>query len=311
MNRGQVSGSTRASARPGVGSAAAALLLLMVIAAAVGSGSDRADDLASHRLGLSVSLLAGAAVVGGVLLVVLSGWTSAVAGTTRRGKASLLGIAITVIAGLTAILLLPRGEPVTGLIPDRPRKSCIDGTFFWQHYPSHRAELFQDQSGRFCWPSGGRKVAGAGGGGGGEIPVKLVAVAGGGVVALIMAAAAMAIVMRRSRRRADAPVAEEDVVVQAIDESLEDLRRERDVRRAIVACYARMERVLAGSGRGRRAHETPVEFLRRVLERVALEPGQVLTELFERARFSVEPMGESEKGSAIAALEQLRAEVVV
>ena len=70
-----------------------------------------------------------------------------------------------------------------------------------------------------------------------------------------------------------------------------------------------MARGWAGSGRGRGAHETPLEFLRRVLERVAREPGQVLTELFERARFSVEPMGELEKRSAIAALEQLRARV--
>ena len=101
---------------------------------------------------------------------------------------------------------------------------------------------------------------------------------------------------------------DEDVVAEFLG-LMEDLRRERDVRRAIVACYARMERALAGSGRGRRAHETPLEFLRRVLERVGREPGLVLTELFERARFSVEPMGESEKRSAIATLEQLRGRV--
>jgi hypothetical protein len=52
-----------------------------------------------------------------------------------------------------------------------------------------------------------------------------------------------------------------------------------------------------------------LEFLRRVLEHVGREPGQVLTELFERARFSVEPMGEVEKRSAIVALERLRARV--
>ena len=280
----------------------------MVIAAGVGSGSDRADDLASHRLSLAVSLLAGAAMVGGVLLVVLSGWYSAVAGTTRRGKSLLLGIAMIVLAGVATIFLLPRSDPGTSLIPTRPGKVCIDGVFWWLHFPTRREELFSHPE-RFCWPSSGSKVAGADKGGGGEIPVTLVAVAGGGVVALIMAAATMAIVMRRSRRRAGAPVAEEDAVILALDESLEDLRHERDVRRAIVACYARMELALAGAGRGRRAHETPLEFLRRVLEQVARGPGQVLTELFERARFSVEPMGEMEKRSAIAALEQLRARV--
>jgi Domain of unknown function (DUF4129) len=280
----------------------------MVIAAGVGSGSDRADDLASHRLSLAVSLLAGGAMVGGVLFVVLSGWCSAVAGSTRRGTALLLGIAIIVLAGVATILLLPRSEPgASSLISAGPGTGCINGEFWWLHFPSRREELFTHPE-RFCWPSGGVKVVGVSGGGGPEIPVTLVAVAGGGVVALIIAAA-MAIVMRRSRRRASAPVAEEDAVVLAVDESLEDLRRERDVRRAIVACYARMERAFARAGRGRRAHETPLEFLRRVLERVAHEPGQVLTELFERARFSVEPMGESEKRSAIAALEALRARV--
>jgi hypothetical protein len=113
----------------------------------------------------------------------------------------------------------------------------------------------------------------------------------------------------RRRRSGEEQAPENASVLEALDESLDDLRRERDVRRAIVACYARMERALASAGRERRAHETPLEFLRRVLERVAREPGQVLTALFERARFSVEPMGEVEKRSAIAALEALRARV--
>jgi hypothetical protein len=34
-----------------------------------------------------------------------------------------------------------------------------------------------------------------------------------------------------------------------------------------------------------------------------------LTELFERAKFSIEPMGPQEKEQAIAALEKLRTEV--
>ena len=136
----------------------------------------------------------------------------------------------------------------------------------------------------------------------------LVLAAGASLLTLVVLGTAVVMALRR-RGSSEEPVAENAPVIQALDESLEDLRRERDVRRAIVACYARMERALAGSGRGRHAHETPFEFLRRVLDRVATEPGQVLTELFERARFSVEPMGENDKRSAIAALEALRARV--
>jgi len=99
--------------------------------------------------------------------------------------------------------------------------------------------------------------------------------------------------------------------MQAVEGSLDDLRRERDVRRAIIACYARMERALGRAGSARRPAEAPFEYLVRILERVTANSraARALTELFERAKFSTEPMGEREKQEAIAALEQLRAEV--
>ena len=96
-------------------------------------------------------------------------------------------------------------------------------------------------------------------------------------------------------------------MLEAFDESLDDLRAERDVRRAIIACYARMERALARTGAARRASETPFEFLARVLEHIARAPGRALTDLFERAKFSTEPLGDADKQQALAALEALRA----
>jgi hypothetical protein len=137
------------------------------------------------------------------------------------------------------------------------------------------------------------------------------AVTGIALAVLIIASTAAAIAVRRSRRETDAPNEEGDAVLLALDQSLEDLRGELDVRRAVVACYARMEKALASGGQGRRPHETPVEYLGRVLERVAAEPGRRLTELFERAKFSLEQMGERDKNRAIAALEALRAGVSV
>jgi hypothetical protein len=130
-------------------------------------------------------------------------------------------------------------------------------------------------------------------------------VAGASLLALLLlAGAAAALAGRRRPVVQDAPP--ENPVLQALDESLDDLRAERDVRRAIIACYARMERALARTGASRRASETPFEFLARVLEHIARGPGRVLTDLFERAKFSTEPLGDADKQQAIGALEALR-----
>jgi hypothetical protein len=126
-------------------------------------------------------------------------------------------------------------------------------------------------------------------------------------VSLLVASGLVGVALWRLRRRDYAP---EPVGVAPVREavlmSLEDVRRERNVRRAIVACYARMERALAAAGAGRRPAETPFEYLGRVLEAVAAAPARVLTELYERAMFSLEPMGDREKNRAIEALKALR-----
>jgi uncharacterized SAM-binding protein YcdF (DUF218 family) len=125
--------------------------------------------------------------------------------------------------------------------------------------------------------------------------------------ALLLAAAGVAVAAWRLRRRPHAPLRDAPLgVATAVVESLDDVRNERNVRRAIVACYARMERALASVGSGRRPSETPFEYLARVLEAIAAAPARVLTELFERAMFSREPLGERDKQSAIEALEALR-----
>lgn len=125
-------------------------------------------------------------------------------------------------------------------------------------------------------------------------------------VSLLIGAGVVGVALWRLRRRDYVPEPVVAPVREAVLVSLEDVRRERNVRRAIVACYARMERALAVVGAGRRPAETPFEYLGRVLEAVAATPARVLTELYERAMFSLEPMGEREKTRAIEALEALR-----
>jgi len=135
-------------------------------------------------------------------------------------------------------------------------------------------------------------------------------IAAGALVAALLVGIVLATLARR-RRPVDLAADEERLVMEAVEESLDDLRREPDVRRAIIACYARMERALERVGSPRKPAETPLEYLVRVLERITANAGaaRALTELFERAKFSIEPMGEREKQAAIGALELLRAEV--
>jgi Domain of unknown function (DUF4129) len=94
----------------------------------------------------------------------------------------------------------------------------------------------------------------------------------------------------------------------ALDESVEDLRAERDARRAVIAAYARMERALERQGLGRRAHEAPLEYLARVLRELHVRSSSVLalTELFERAKFSRHEIDAEMKDEAIGALVAVR-----
>jgi hypothetical protein len=114
--------------------------------------------------------------------------------------------------------------------------------------------------------------------------------------------------VRRRRRLAGfvAPAAE--ALSHALDESLDDLRAERDPRRAVIAAYARMERVLEHHGLPRFRSEAPLEYLARVLRELRVRSGAVLalTELFERAKFSRHEIDSEMKAEAIGALVAVR-----
>ena len=100
-------------------------------------------------------------------------------------------------------------------------------------------------------------------------------------------------------------------LVEAVEESLEDLRAEPDARRAIIRCYARFERAAAASGLERRPWHTPMEFMREALSRLPAPRGAVraLTGLFELARFSDRALGPGERDRAFAALDDIKAAI--
>ena len=99
-----------------------------------------------------------------------------------------------------------------------------------------------------------------------------------------------------------------DDFADAVDESLDDLRAEPDPRRAVIAAYARLERVLASHRLPRRPAEAPFEYLRRMLAQLSVSPtaARKLTDLFERAKFSQHAVEPEMKEQAIHALETVR-----
>ena len=131
-------------------------------------------------------------------------------------------------------------------------------------------------------------------------------------IGLVLAGIAAYIISERRvlrGRRSSEALGEQLAVV--LDETLDDLRGEADPRRAIVAAYARLERVLAANGIPRHASETFAEYLPRILHELALDARAVerLTALFTQAKFSHHGVDGAMKEEAIDALEQVRDEL--
>jgi hypothetical protein len=136
-----------------------------------------------------------------------------------------------------------------------------------------------------------------------EIAVVLVLV--GGVAVLLLAGRGAKRTPRLRGLRA------QDAVSFALDESLDDLRTEPDLRRAIIAAYARMERALAFGGIPRRPSEAPLEYLERALRGLDTSADGVrrLTDLFEWAKFSQHEPEPEMRDEAIDALVAVRDEL--
>ena len=135
--------------------------------------------------------------------------------------------------------------------------------------------------------------------------VAIVLALAGGTVVLLLAS-------RGARRAPRLPsLRREELVSLALDESLDDLRNDPDIRRAIIAAYARMEGVLAGVGLPRHPAEAPFEYMERALQSLDASAGaaQRLTALFEWAKFSQHEPGPEMRDDAIAALVAIRDEL--
>lgn len=132
------------------------------------------------------------------------------------------------------------------------------------------------------------------------------------VFGLLAAGVAVAVVYgRRNRESLPELTLAPEAVAEALDESLDDLRSDPDLRRAIVAAYARMENALRGVGLPRRPAEAPLEYLQRALETLPMSGPSVqrLTDLFEWAKFSHHEPEPAMRDEAVQALEAVRDEL--
>ena len=137
------------------------------------------------------------------------------------------------------------------------------------------------------------------------------ALAVGGLV--LLGGAWIFISRNRPGTRSTEPGGVEEELAGAIGSTIDDLRGERDARRAVIAAYANMERILASHGFARGRSELPYEYLARVLQLLQVRESAVrsLTELFEYAKFSRHEIDDSMKERAIESLVTVREDLQV
>lgn len=134
----------------------------------------------------------------------------------------------------------------------------------------------------------------------------------GSLIFGVAGAGAIMIVLKRQRGAAwDREAELMHALDEVLEDTLDDLRAERDPRRAVIGAYARMEKLFAAHQVPREEAETPQQYVGRVLDRLQVSSFAVrrLTSLYERARFSPHTVDSSMKDDAITALEGLRAEL--
>ena len=96
-------------------------------------------------------------------------------------------------------------------------------------------------------------------------------------------------------------------VVRAVGDSIDQIERDPNARRAIIRAYAQMEHAFDEAGFPRRPYETPLEYVGRALRGVRVSPPAAgrLAALFERARFSQHVVGPGTKHEAIGTLREI------
>jgi hypothetical protein len=170
-------------------------------------------------------------------------------------------------------------------------------------------------------PAGGNgsKVVGEADGLPGWIGTVAVIVLGiaGLVILILVAWALIRDQMRRRARRGKrtpeqaAPRTAEELVA-ALDAGLEELSdADRDPRRAVIACWVRLEQAAAAAGTPRHPGDSPTDLVGRLLaeQRVDARVLAALLEVYRQARYATHTVDDQMRGRARSALERLRADL--
>ena len=311
------------------------------------SSSMGSVTLSQRAASRSTRLALGIAVVGLLVLLAVVGGSAehgAGAAQLRRGPASIVLSVLVTLAGLAGVVSL--ALLFWGLVTRNRR--TLDGSTPHRHSPILVAgaalAIFACLSGLLALAArqrhlqsltglGGRPVFRVGPGTN-SLPFNAVAsfatsgIVVGVIVLLVVVKLVRSVGWRRVLRRRGSPAADtgtgpdetdarrprlETQSIQLTCLTVADPDAEPDPRRAIIGCYLQMLEVAARHGPERRHTETPTEYLRRMLVATvaAAAPATSLTGLFERARYSEQPVDESMRSDAIAALGALRDDLLV
>jgi hypothetical protein len=152
----------------------------------------------------------------------------------------------------------------------------------------------------------------------GTAAVVVLTIAGLVLVALIVWAIVRDQARRRDRRAGrGVPVREEprtaEDLVAALDAGLEELSdADRDPRRAVIACWVRLEQAAAAAGTPRHAGDSPTDLVGRLLREQQVDAGVLaaLLEVYRQARYATHAdVDDRMRTRARSALQRLRADL--
>lgn len=108
------------------------------------------------------------------------------------------------------------------------------------------------------------------------------------------------------------PAQAREQVIAAVDAGLSDLDdADTDPRRAVIACWVRLEQAAAAAGTPRNVGDTPAELVTRLLADHAVSAAVLypLAEVYRLARYATHTVDATMRDQARAALRQVRAEL--
>jgi len=146
-----------------------------------------------------------------------------------------------------------------------------------------------------------------------EVPgwLRIAALVVGGIVLVVLFGLMVWTLAREIGRRLSHTASAEEVVA-ALDAGLIDLSdADLDPRRAVIACWLRLEQAAAAAGTPRKATDTPTDLVTRLLGEHNVS-GDVLArfaDVYREARYATHAVDERMREQARVALQRLRAEL--